>query len=72
MKVIGKMILKRGKEYIIIIMVINMKVIGRMIKKKEMEYFIILMKEKKKKVYGKMINYRKKDISTFGNFILLF
>ena len=49
-----------------------MKVIGRMIKKKEMEYFIILMKEKKKKVYGKMINYRKKDISTFGNFILLF
>ena len=48
-----------------------MKVIGKMIKKKEKEYFII-MKEKKKKVYGKMINYRKKDISNFGNFILLF
>ena len=35
MKVIGKMVKEKEKEYIIIIMVIDMKVIGKMIKEKE-------------------------------------
>ena len=43
MKVIGKMIDLKEKEFIIIIVVIDMKVIGKIIKEKEKEYFIIIM-----------------------------
>ena len=55
MKVIGKMIKEKEKEYFIGKMEINMKVIGKMVSKKEKEYCIIKM-EQKKKVNGKIIN----------------
>jgi len=43
MKEIGKMIKGKEKEYIIIIMMINMTEIIKMIKKKEKEYIILVM-----------------------------
>ena len=43
MKVIGEMIKRKEKEFIIIIMVINMKVILEMINLKEKEFIIIMM-----------------------------
>ena len=42
MNEILKMVKEKEKEYIIIIMVIDMKEIGKMIKEKEKEYFIII------------------------------
>ena len=52
MKVILKMIKDKEKEYLIIIMEIDMKVILKMIKKKE---YIIIIMEKDMKVILKMV-----------------
>jgi len=43
MKEIGKIIIEKEKEYIIIMMEIDMKVNGKRIKWKVKEYFIIIM-----------------------------
>ena len=50
----------KEKEYIIIMMVIDMKVIGKMIKKKEKEYIIIRMEQDMKEI-GKMVNQKEKE-----------
>ena len=42
MKVIGKMIKKKEKEYYNLVMVIKTKEIGKRIKKKEKEYFSLI------------------------------
>ena len=64
MKVNGKMIKKKEKEYIIIIMVIDMKVIIEMVKKKEKEFIIIignLSKGMYMKVIGEMVKEKEKE-----------
>ena len=43
MKMIGKMIKKKEKEFIIIIRVLDMRVIGKMILEKEQEFIILVM-----------------------------
>ena len=55
MKVTGKRVKNKEKEYyIIIIMMKYIMVIGKMVKKKEKDYFIILMVKDIKEI-GKMI-----------------
>ena len=57
MKVIGKMVIKKEKEYIIGMMEIDMRVNLKIMKEKEKELcFIITVK--KKKVIGRMINLK--------------
>jgi hypothetical protein len=60
MKMIGKMIKGKEKEYCILMMVIDMKVIIKIIKEKEKEYTIKIMVIDMK-VIGKMIKLKEKE-----------
>ena len=65
MKVNGKMVKRKEKEFIILIKnpvkVIDMKVIIEMIKEKEKEFIIIIM-VKDMKVIGEMIKWKEKEL----------